>query len=66
MFDPNDLAAYIRNQRKHYGMSQASLAERAQVAPALVRRIESARGLPMDAAIRILRVLDTQAPARTL
>jgi transcriptional regulator with XRE-family HTH domain len=66
MFDPNDLAAYIRNRRKYYGLSQAALAEQAQVAPAQVRRLESARGLPLDAAIRILRVLDPQKSAPTL
>jgi DNA-binding transcriptional regulator YiaG len=58
MSDPNDLAAYIRSQRKLYGMTQASLASRAQVPPAQVKRIESAREVPMQAAIRILRALE--------
>ena len=61
-FDPNDLAAYVRHQRRIRGLTQPALAERARVLPAQVRRLESARGLPLDVSIRILRALDPQAP----
>ena len=57
-FDPNELAAYIRNQRRARGLSQSGLAEKAGVAPTAVRHLEAARQLPIDAAIKVLRVLD--------
>lgn len=66
MFDPNELAAYVRNQRKNLSLTQVFLAGRAGVSPSQVRRIEAARELPLPVTIRILRALDPQDTARTL
>jgi transcriptional regulator with XRE-family HTH domain len=61
VFDPQDLATYIKECRKSHGLSQALLASHAHVRPNQVKRIEQGQELPMDARIRILRALESLA-----
>src|SRR5688572_22954161 len=55
-----DIGCRIRDRRLEAGLTQAELADRAQVSRALIGALERGRHMPAtDAAIRLARELDT-------